>query len=204
MKNKKKLIISLSVAIAILLISIVAIVSVSAALNQNISSKVKVNFKPSQHVIGYVSAKYTFGDVTHDMTTNGKDDGDTSVMFSYNEKEKVKTLQMRQSDLQNGRLNMLSNKEDIIFVFTFRNTGYSNFDVVLDTNGVTTEENIKLSYSLDGNTWLDEIPEIAVKAPIYSTFTTKRCFIKMEAADIGSDAMFEGFFVWNLIAEEDN
>ena len=46
MKGKKKLIISLSIAIAVLFIAIVAIVSISAALNQNITSKVKVNFKP--------------------------------------------------------------------------------------------------------------------------------------------------------------
>ena len=146
MKSKKKLIISLSVAIAVLIIGVVAIVSISAALNQNIKSNVKVNFKPSQHVIGYVSAEYKFGEITHDMTTNGMGDGNTKVMFAYNDKPTVKTLKMKEDDLKDGAFNITSGL-DIVFKFNFTNIGYSNFVAKLDLSAITAMENIKLSYS---------------------------------------------------------
>lgn len=198
MKSKKKLIISLSVAIAVLFIAVVAIVSVSAALNQNISSKVKVDFKPSQHVIGSVSATYTYGKVTRDMTTNGTGNGNTEVSFNYNDKSTIKTLQMQKEDLTNGRLDVSSDITEVVFAFKFINRGYSDFNVELDLSSVTTNENIKISYSISGYMWTSEMPNILVGS------SPKMCYIKMEAINDGVDACFEGSLLWNLIAEEDN
>ena len=203
MKSKKKLIISLSVTIAVLFISIITIVSVSAALNQNISSKVKVDFKPSKQVIGSVSATYTYGKVTRNMTTNGMGNGNTKVSFNYNDKSKIQTLQMRKDDLTNGRLDVSSDVSEVIFAFVFKNTGYSNFYAELDLGGVTTNENIKISYSLDKILWLGYMPEIIVRAPVYHDENAKICYIKLEAQDSSVDANFEGLILWNLIAEDD-
>ena len=203
MKSKKKLIISLSVAVAVLLVTVVAIVSISAALNQNISSKVKVNFKPSQHVIGYVSAEYIFGSTVHSMTTNGEKYGDKKISFVYMEDEKMKSLQMLKSDLSNGRLIMYEDVEFVTFKFDFRNTGVSDFIVELDVGDITTNDNMKLSYSFNNVSWYDEFPEMLVRAPTLIDYTNRLCYIKIEPKDTGLDASFEGSFVWNLTAVED-
>ena len=204
MQSKKKLLISLSIATAVLLIAVVAIVSISAALNQNIESNVRVNFQQSQQVIGYVSAKYSYGDVyERDMTTNGRGNGNTKVQFNYNDKQKVQTLLMRKDDLKDDVLYMNSASDSIIFEFMFRNTGYSDFIVMLDLSQITVKENIKLSYSLTPNVWVDKLPEFEVKAPVYSDKIFKTCKIKVEAANEGLNAELTGAFMWNLIAKED-
>ena len=204
MKSKKKLLITLSVAIAVLLIAVVAIISISAALNQNITSKVKVHFKPSQHVIGYVSATYTFDGVTHDMTTNGLGNGDADVMFVYNEKQTAKTLQMQHSDLENGKLNVSTEIDNIVLAFKFVNTGYSNFTARLDIGGIITKDNILLSYSRNGSQWTTELLDVKVFSPISSFGQSSAvCYVKIMVDNIALDADFEGVFIWDLVAEED-
>ena len=205
MKTKKKVIISLSIAIAVLLIVVIAIVAVNAASNQNITSKIKVNYKPSQHVIGYVSSTYTFGDTTRVMTTNGERENvdNSKIWFAYAEKPTTKSLQMQSRDLSNGRLVFGDDIREIVFAFTFKNTGYSDFTAYLDITGITTKENFSLSYSLNNNVFISELPEILVEAPGVLTKSEKTCYIKLTIEDAAFDADFEGTFVWDLISEED-
>jgi len=204
MKGKKKLIISLSIAIAVLFIAIVAIVSISAALNQNITSKVKVNFKPSQQVIGYVSATYKFGDTTRNMTTNGMGNGNKTVQFNYNDKQTIKTLLMQNEDLKDGKLEIPTETNYIILAFQFVNTGYSDFTARLDLSSVTTQNNIELLYSNNGTMWFTQDLEIDVPAPtgLYPP-SPVNCYIKIKVDNIALDADFEGSLIWDLVAEED-
>ena len=192
-------------AIAVLLIAVVVIVSVNAASNQNITSKIKVNFKPSQHVIGYVSATYTFGNTTRVMTSNGERENsdNDNVWFVYSEKPTTKTLQMQSRDLNNGALVIDDYVKEILFAFTFKNTGYSDFTAYLDLSGITTKENVSLSYSLNNEVFINELPSILVEAPGFSKISEKTCYIKITINDIAFDADFEGAFVWDLVAEED-
>jgi len=204
MKGKKKLIISLSVAISVLLVAVIAIISISAALNQNISSNVKVNFKPSQHVIGHVSATYTYGNTTHSMTTNGMGNGNTTVKFAYNDKETTKTLLMRNKDLTNGKLFLSEDVKSVVYKFSFLNTGYSDFVAKLDLSSITTQNNMSLSYSYNGNMWFTEDLEIDVPASKGGSIPSpKECYIKIRVSNMALDADFEGTFIWELIAEED-
>lgn len=203
MKSKKKFIISLSIAVSVLLIAIVSIISISAALNQNISSNIKVNFKPSQHVIGYVSAKYTYGNVTHDMTTNGMGNGNTSVSFNYNDKETTKTLMMKKDDLKDGQLNVGEDISNIILEFEFTNTGYSDFTACLNLNAITKMENIRLLYSRDGGMWTPELFDTEVASPLnLQGDYVKKFYIMIKVDNNALDAKFEGDIMWNLIAEE--
>lgn len=204
MKTKKRVIISLSVAIAVLLIAVVAIFAVNAAANQNITSKIKVNYRPSEHVHGNVSVTYTFGDKTHKMTTNGNNanNGNDHVFFVPSDKPKNQTLQMQNADLDNGVL-VVDDLNEIILTFNFKNTGYVDFVAYLDVNSVTTDNNIVLSYSIDGDNWTKRIPEIVVETPGLLKKSEVNCFVKISVNNAAFDARFEGAFIWDLVAEED-
>ena len=165
---------SLTVALAVLLIAVVAIVAVSAASNQNITSNIRVNFKPSQHVIGYVSATYQFGSTSRKMTTDGKDAGllsdNDKITFIYAEKPTEKTLKMQSQDLKNGELVLCDAAREIVFTFTFENFGTSDFTAYLDLSRITTAKNISLSYSVDGDVYSSVLPEIKVEAGLLNKY----------------------------------
>ena len=206
MSTKKKVAIALIAVIGISLIVSVSLISIFAALNQNISSNVKVNFKPSQHVIGYVSATYSYGDNERAMTTDGRavNNNNKKVSFSYREDLSNKKLQMQSSDLDNGMLKFASNVRVLYLSFKFENTGYSDFTAYLDVSSITKSENVKVVYYDNNGNVSSEIPEILVKNPIRNPGKSVQMYhIKIEVENSAKDAEFIGDFIWDLVAEED-
>ena len=203
MNTKKKIVVSLFVLAVVLLVSIVTIVSVSAAATQHVTSKIKVNFRPSAEIIGSVSAKYSYGNVNHDMTTDGQSANysNTYLWFYYSERPTTKTLQMQRSDLNEGVLEFSDGVRELVFEFTFSNTGYTNFTAFLNISDITTQKNMDLSYSTDNKTWTKDLPAVYVKAPTQSADSMEKCYVKVRIANPAFDAEFEGFFVWDLKAD---
>ena len=204
MASKKKFTISLIVAAVVLLIAIIAIVSVAAVSNQNISSNVKIHYKASSQVIGYVSATYSYGDKTDYMTTNGKapDNLNNYVWFAYKEKPTAKSMQIQSADLSDGKLNVFDYHE-LVFAFNFTNTGYDDFTVTLNVDAIKSQDNLLITYSIDQMTWSTDIPSFEVPSPTgLAEMSSRVCYIKLTVDDIATDAKFDGTFVWNLLADD--
>ena len=208
MSTRKKVVISLIATTGVLLMISVLLVSVFAAMNQNISSNIKINFKPSQHVIGYVGATYSYGNYSDNvMTTDGKaaNYNNKRISFGYGEDVSNKTLQMQSSDLEDGVLQLGEDVRELYLTFVFENTGYSNFTAYLDISSIKKQNNIKvIYYDNNGNTSL-ELPKILVKNPVDNPGDSVEVYnIKIQVENSAKDAEFFGLFVWNLIAEEDS
>ncbi len=207
MSTKKKVAISLIAVIGILLIVSVALVAVFGAANQNIKSNVKVNFKHSSHVIGYVSATYSYGNNVKVMTTDGKveNEDNKKVSFNYGENSTTKTLQMQSSDLTYGALQFAAEIKELILTFKFENKGNYDFTAYLDDSNISKKDNIKLSYGDENGNWSSELPTILVKSPLKSLKNSvKKYYIKIEVENSAKDAVFDGNLVWNLESEQIN
>lgn len=208
MSAKKKLTISLIVLVAVLMIAVVAIAVVSAAVNQNISSNIKVKYQSSPQVKCQVYSTYKFGNKVNYMTTDGKSANEDNVFvnFAYKEEYAPKVLQLQKNDLKNGVLDVGDDVNEVVFTFTFKNTGKNGFTASFLTDLTTLKKNnVLLSFSTDKETWVNEYPSLHVPKP--SGVTNEpivQCYAKIAVKNLGLDASFDGNFIWNLQADEPN
>ena len=208
MSAKKKLTISLIVVVSVLMIAVIAIAAVSAAVNQNISSNIKVKYQSSPQVKCQVYATYAFGNKVNYMTTDGKNANKDNihVNFAYKEETVQKVLQLQKNDLKNGVLDVGDDVNEVVFTFMFKNTGKNGFTASFLVDLATLKNNnVLLSFSIDKQTWSNAYPSLHVPKPNnVSHEPVVQCYLKIAVNNPNLDASFDGNFIWDLQADEPN
>ena len=200
MKSKQKL--SLSIIIAIFgllaLICSIVIIAISAASNQNVLSNISVSYE-AEGVSTNVSARYYIGsDEGLDMTTTGKPDGETSLVFARGKETKSNTLNPQ------GDILLSFANNYVVFEYRFENQGM-DFEAILKFTG--TAENISLYQAESTTEPIQDYSEVSslINDPkdfeVYSFIeegATKYVYLKVEISQLQENATFEGNFVWDL------
>lgn len=124
--NKSKLTLTITAMALVTMIAVVSIIAVFAARTQNFSSNVSVKYTATQ-IAGKVSAKYYVGPTDTsgtDMTTTGKADGATELVFRPGDKQLSENTLNPQGDIvldiEDTSAN-IPDKSFVVFEYRFQN-----------------------------------------------------------------------------------
>lgn len=154
MSSKKKFALTITALafMSIMLITALVAVSVYGLSKMN---NVSFAFKASK-ISGFIQADYSFAGQTTNMTTTGKEDGETILNYNGEKESSVKELQ-----LQNNNKIVLSKTSDfVIFKYSFANTNsvdpFTLYVSYQDTQ--KTDSNISVLWCYSENQEIDEFP----------------------------------------------
>lgn len=181
MDSRKKMVIALSSLAVIILAGVVAIAAVLAAQNITIKSAVNVSYTANE-IAGTVTAKYkvaggseqNIGSITYDGTEEGEPTTDMDVI----------TID-----------NLTKNKKSIEFIFTFTNTGSSDYTATLTLP--ETVSNFTPSFSVPTGAGITKISDTSFTIA-GNTAEVVTYSVTMTISDVSQDAKIEGSFAWNL------
>ncbi len=203
MSSKKKLIISLSVAAAVLVAAIIAIVAVFAATRQAVTSNITVRYTADPTISGTASATYTFGTtVGEDMTATGNADGEKVVTFDPDDTTGQGGVLQPQREIVLGEGTGETKVREVIFEYTFTNTGRDAYTAVvsitpLTGNDAKVTDNVVYEYNT-GSGFKTASTEADRTITVQPTGAEFKMQIKIAVDNVAKDAAFFGSINWDL------
>lgn len=184
MKSKKKLIIALSSLCFVVVAAVVTVSVVLAAINQTVNTNIKVSYT-AKEVAATVSAQYTWGGATTDMTTDGTAEGEKTISFDGS--ETTETPKSLHPQVQEIVLENAEGKKSVTFTYTFTNDGDATFYATVEFAS-TANENVTVDYN--GKT-APETVTVVKGTPVTYTIT-------VSIDNVALNASFAGAFNWAL------
>ena len=189
MKQKRRLIYALSGLVVTLSLMSVAVVFVLAAITQTIDSNVKVSYV-SREVAGVVSATYKIGSGEEKTMKTGN--GGTELVFR-GETENSSGNEL----LPEGDIYLTASDSYVVFVYSFTNTGDTNYTANFSFPDDNEMNNIAVYYSRDNINYTTNNSGITVYNNTDSA-NAEKYYVKLQISNVAQNASFSGSFSWDL------
>ena len=184
MQKQKKAIIALSSVCVVFLVALITVVSIWAATSQTVSNQLTVRYTAT-NVAVTVSAHSKLGD-----------DGSyeaigSAVTFEATDSSKTETITAKE-------ITLTDDNNYVVFRYTFVNNGSNTIYATINTNAVSTTDNVTVTYATGSASTNDTITGGSLAEITIAGNTTVYAFIKVAVTDQASDALYSGTLSWNL------